>query len=195
MPVAVMEADWEFEIAPDAPVIDAAWPGFVDLRREPERVAELSEQSRLPALRELLLDLNAEGSGLFTSKCDVWNPGEVDADELDADRGSAACALACYVDLLPAEQDAWRTPESCAAWARRMCACVAEAPLRNCRMDVVIRQAFLTATATGVGVTCYITGCGTSDGEAAESLSGGLRAFSHALTAARINDSADIKLQ
>jgi len=37
-----MEADWEFEVGPDtaglaAPVIDACWPGFVDLRHNPER--------------------------------------------------------------------------------------------------------------------------------------------------------------
>jgi hypothetical protein len=27
-----LEADWEFEVGGDAPVIDALWPGFVDLR-------------------------------------------------------------------------------------------------------------------------------------------------------------------
>jgi hypothetical protein len=30
-----MEADWEFEVGGDAPVIDALWPGFVDLRLSP----------------------------------------------------------------------------------------------------------------------------------------------------------------
>ena len=42
-----MEADWEFEIASDAPVIDAAWTGFVDLKLQPERVTEISELSQL----------------------------------------------------------------------------------------------------------------------------------------------------
>lgn len=180
-----MEADWEFEIAPDAPVIDTVWAGFVDLRRQPERVEDISELPQLHALRELLLRLNAEGSGLFTSKCDVWNPGEVDAGEFSADRDSAAGALACYVDVLPAEKDGWPTPESAADWARSICRCVAEMPLRNCRMDMVIRQAFVTATGTSFGTTCYITGCGATKVEAAESLSGALRAFAEAVMFSR----------
>ncbi len=32
-----MEADWEFEVGGDAPVIEAHWPGFVDLRQNPEQ--------------------------------------------------------------------------------------------------------------------------------------------------------------
>jgi len=180
---AAMEADWEFEIASDAPVIDAAWTGFVDLKLQPERVTEISELSQLPALRELLLHLNAEGSRLFTSKCDVWNSGEVEAVELGADRESAGCTLACYVDLLAAEKHAWHTPDSCAAWARRMCVYLAGAALRNCRTDMVIRRAFLSATETGIGVTCYVVGCGSTDVEAAESLSRALRVFSDAVTA------------
>jgi hypothetical protein len=190
-----MEADWEFEIASDAPVIDAAWPGFVDLHREPERVSAISEQAHVPALRDVLLHLNAEGTGLFTSKCDVWNPGAVDADELGANGESTACALACYVDLLPAEKDAWGTPESCAAWARSMCANLAEAPVRNCRIDMVIRRAFFTAAETGIGITSYVVGGGSTEPEAADSLSRALRAFSEAVTATATGDSAGMKLQ
>lgn len=190
-----MEADWEFEIASDAPAIDAAWPGFVNLSRHPERVAEISELSHLPALRELLLQLNAAGSGVFTSKCDVWTPGEVDADELNADRDSVASALACYVDLLPVENIVWRTPESAAAWARSMCACLVEAALHNCRIDLVLRRAFFTAAETGIGVTCYAVGCGCSQVEAAESLTRALRAFSDAVKAIATRNFADIKLQ
>ena len=37
-----MEADWEFEVGGDAPVIEARWPGFVDLRRNPERAMEFA---------------------------------------------------------------------------------------------------------------------------------------------------------
>ena len=38
-----MEADWEIEIGGDAPVIEAHWFGFVDLRIEPSRANELPE--------------------------------------------------------------------------------------------------------------------------------------------------------
>jgi hypothetical protein len=61
-----MEADWEFEVGPDAaglaaPVIDALWPGFVDLRRAPELAWHLPEAAQLPAL--------AEASGKAECRC------------------------------------------------------------------------------------------------------------------------------
>ena len=34
-----MEADWELEIGGDAPVIEAHWTGFVDLRADPSEPA------------------------------------------------------------------------------------------------------------------------------------------------------------
>ena len=55
-----MEADWEVEIGGDAPVIDAQWPGLVDLRANPERVCEIAEASAFPPLADLLLALNSE---------------------------------------------------------------------------------------------------------------------------------------
>ena len=47
-----MEADWEMEIGGSAPVIDAFWAGFEDLRRSPERAGALPESQE------------ASGSGL-----------------------------------------------------------------------------------------------------------------------------------
>ena len=41
-----MEADWEFEVGGDAPVIEACWEGFIDLRKTPERARQLPEAAR-----------------------------------------------------------------------------------------------------------------------------------------------------
>ena len=48
-----MEADWEFEVGPDAaglapPVIEAAWAGFIDLQCAPEQAGDLPEADLLP---------------------------------------------------------------------------------------------------------------------------------------------------
>jgi len=46
-----MEADWEVEVGGGSPVIEALWPGFVDLRLYPERIGEIQEAAgfrRLP---------------------------------------------------------------------------------------------------------------------------------------------------
>ena len=44
-----MEADWEIEVGGKAPVIEARWPGFVDLRLHPERASQFPEAAELPA--------------------------------------------------------------------------------------------------------------------------------------------------
>ena len=38
-----MEADWEFDIDPEAAAIDAHWTGHVDLLRDPEAAYRLPE--------------------------------------------------------------------------------------------------------------------------------------------------------
>ena len=45
-----MEADWEMEIGGSAPVIDAFWAGFEDLRRSPEMAGALPETKKLSGL-------------------------------------------------------------------------------------------------------------------------------------------------
>ena len=107
-----MEADWEVEIGGGAPVIDACWNGFVDLRFDPrtrldtllKRAQGLPESKNLPELAEALVRLNGLRSPVWTSKCDVWpvlDANAFDAGELDAPWDEATHAWACYIDLVP----------------------------------------------------------------------------------------------
>jgi hypothetical protein len=84
-----MEADWEVEIGGGAPVIEALWPGFVDLRSHPDRLGEIAEAATFPPLAVLLRALNSPESPVWTSKCDVWEP--------------ETAALAAYIDMLPSD--------------------------------------------------------------------------------------------
>src|SRR5215469_6161589 len=115
-----MEADWEVEIAPDAPVIDGAWAGLVDLRHIPERVNEIGEVVELSALTDVLLRLNSADSPVWTAKCDFWAVEEFDPDEMAVEPGEARVAIACYLDLLPTDDRAWRTLDEIADWSRQM---------------------------------------------------------------------------
>jgi hypothetical protein len=138
-----MEIDWEVEIGGGTPVIEALWPGFVDLRQSPERITEIAEAAAFPALARLLLTLNGSQSPVWTAKCDVWEPetdeaassGEVElaqgdhrnsdsVDCLQDDSPVGDRALACYVDLLPREGMVfarWQEAENtCRAWVARM---------------------------------------------------------------------------
>jgi hypothetical protein len=175
-----MECDWEFEIAPDAPVIDGAWPRYVDLRQHPEHASHLPEADALPALAEALARLNAANSTVWTSKCDVWVPEVFDPDELDASPGQGTDALACYIDLLPAG-DKWPTIDAIAKWCRELCVALRVRQMRQCRADLVVRRAFLAADHSGLGVTAYLSACGATSADARESLATAMGLFADAV--------------
>ncbi len=166
-----MECDWEIEIASDAPVIDGAWDGFIDLRLDPTRVSQIEESAQFPALADMLVRLNTASSPIWTAKCDVWTVDEVDPGELDADVATAREALGCYVDLLPSDPALFSTLDASADWCRRLCLDLHGQPARDCRFDAVIRRAFLTPEIVGLGITAYLTACGSSKSEAAMALS------------------------
>ena len=183
-----MEADWEFELdgdaqAPKPPVIDAPWPGFVDLRSSPERAWELPEAAQFPGLAEVLIKLNEVSSPVRTSKCDVWprlEPDEFDPDELDAPSGCVS-AMGCYIDLLHRDDRQWAMPDTAAEDCIHVCTLLRDVPLRCCRVDLVIRHACITPELMGLGMTSYFTSCGGSDAEAAVTLQAALAAFADAL--------------
>ncbi len=165
-----MEADWEVEIGGGAPIIDAAWAGLVDLRRSPERAAELAEAGDLPALGEALKTQNGADSPVWTSKCDVWRPEVFDRDELDAVDGEDVQAIACYIDLLAEEAEAWSTHKAAVVWCQDTCGRLRCRNLRNCRVDLVVRRACFTSEQDGsegeYGVTVYLTACGATYSDA-----------------------------
>jgi hypothetical protein len=182
-----MEVDWEYEIGLDAPVIDAAWSGFIDLRLEPQRVRELAETAQFPALGAALVRLNGAGSPVWTSKCDVWpllDPAEWDADELNAPPERATHAMGCYIDLLPADGLHWNTPEIAEDVSRLFCAKLKSLPLRYSRADLVIRHAIVAPGRLDFGITAYLTACGASTDEATLALGSALGAFADAILAA-----------
>jgi hypothetical protein len=179
-----MEADYEFEVGGDAPVIEAHWAGFVDLRRAPERAGKLPEIVQFPALAEALTKLNAADSTVWTSKCDFWphlEPDEFDPDELDAPPGCAAHAMGCFIDLLPNSDQPWTLPAQAEKACKRICGLLNAVPLACCRVDLVIRRAFITPELMDLGVTAYLTACGESFSAAEKTLEAALAAFTDAL--------------
>jgi hypothetical protein len=177
-----MEADWEFEVGGDAPIIDAHWPGFVDVRDCPARVHDIAETEMLPGLAPALLILNKTGSPVWTCKSDVFVPEQIAPDELAATAEEAKSAIACYVDMLMRSEHAWDLPSKAERDCRNLCARMREIPLRCCRVDLVVRRAFET-NLNDLGATVYLTACGQTLAAARERLAECLGAFAQ-LTAA-----------
>ena len=175
-----MEADWEVEVGGGAPVIEALWPGFVDLRQNSERIGEIQEAAIFPALAGLLLSLHEAGSPVWTAKCDLWEP---EANE-----------LACYIDLLPVAGVVfaqWKQAEAC---CRESVALLTSVPLPECRVDLIVRQAIVGET-EGFGVTAYLSATGRDRSEAAETLAAALVAFAGAIPRVATPETATSKLQ
>jgi hypothetical protein len=166
---ASMDADWEFEVGHDSPVIAGRWEGMIDLRGEPQRVREIAETQMLPGLAEGLVRLNAEKSPVWTSKTDVFVPEEVDPDELSASSEDAASAIGCYVDVLMREGWTWDSAAAAERACRKICDRLKGIPLDRCRVDMVIREAH-GAGSNQLGATAYLTACGRTPKAAGDRL-------------------------
>ncbi|WP_348264806.1 hypothetical protein P8935_09765 [Telmatobacter sp. DSM 110680] len=158
-----MEADWEFEIGNDAPIIEAHWAGFVDLRVEPARASQLAETQQLPGLAEALERLNAINSPVWTCKTDVFVPGHIDPDELDAAGEESSHSIACYVDLLMRSDQQWNLPFKAERSCKVLCAQLRNIPLRCCRIDLIVRQAHIESDLNDLGATAYLSACGSTE--------------------------------
>lgn len=186
-----MEADWEVEIGGDGPVIEARWAGFIDLRLAPELATELDEVKIFPPLGLALVELNTPGSAVWSAKCDAWlqlEEGTWDADELDAACDEALCAAACYIDLLASDPASALGEDH----ARSMVRQLRTEPLPRCRVDLIVRRAWMSASLPdqdsdpahlpfSTGLTAYLTACGASKPAAEAQLAECLRRFAHIL--------------
>lgn len=190
-----MEADWEVEVGGKARVIEAQWAGFVDLRAAPEDARRLMEAGQLPALAPALARLNAAGSPVWTSKCDVWPLDGFDPDELDAPRETALRGMGCYIDLLPGREGQWPTADAAAAWCQRLCARLREIALRGCRVDCVVRGAHIDGEELVYGVTAYLGAAGPDAAAASDVLSAALAAFADSVAGIQPPAAAASKLQ
>jgi len=166
-----MEIDWEFEVGGGAPVIDARWPGFVDLHLEPERIAEISEAARFPPLSALLLALNADDSPLWTSKCDFWRS--------EADSLPDAVLLACYIDLLPLAGEVFHQPNEAENFCRALAARLDPLSIAQCAVELVIRSAVAGAM-EGFGVTAYLSAETAGQSAVTQALTAAFEAFAAA---------------
>jgi hypothetical protein len=186
-----MEADWEFEIGGDAPIIDACWLGFVDLRWHPQQhsgtaklLKRIPEAVAFPPLAGVLERLNQQRSPVWTSKCDFWPSlasGEFDADEMDATEVEAAHAMGCYIDLLPRSDQQWNFPKKLVSDCKHLCDRLRAMPLRCCRVDLMVRRARITPDLMDTGITAYLTGCGKTVTDARQALAAALEAFADVL--------------
>lgn len=155
-----MEADWTAEIGPGLAIMDADWPGFIDLRRNAEAIHELPEAGACPGLAEALAQLNAARSPVFTCKCDAWalDASDLDPYEFDASASNCRSGAAAYIDVLVRAGELYRSFEWHEQLARRAAEHLRSLGMAGGRVDLVIRAAEC-AGISGFGITLYAAAC------------------------------------
>lgn len=184
-----MEVDWEIEIGRDAPIIEAHWNGFVDLRAHPERVSELSECCALPELANALVRLNGPASPVWTTKTDVFTPDPIDPDEMNASLDESLCAIACYVDIVQRDARSWDSLPKAERDCEALCSGLRTSALRCCRTDIIVRKA-LVGSADSLGATVYFTACGSTVAEAKSRIGHCIMAFTQVIVSIRPESAA-----
>jgi hypothetical protein len=138
-----MLAEFTVDLGPQSPALELPWAAadaqFVDLRAEPERVAELPEMLVFPSLREFLLAVNARQSPLASAKCDAWSTAELAEEELSF---GAPLKFVCYVDLVFVDAVQRASLEQHQAFAQRVCELLARAPELPCALELVLRRCY-----------------------------------------------------
>ncbi|HEY0758987.1 MAG TPA: hypothetical protein VGD59_07015 [Acidisarcina sp.] len=142
--------------------VDLAETGSNPLASSSARVEQIAEARDHPVLASALTRLNAAGSRVFTSKCDVWELAseEIDPSEFDA-AGVSDFGMACYVDVVfrdavEVASFAWQE-----GWMRRTVERLRAIRLRCAAVELVLRGAEIHGCA-GFAVSVYVSGCGAS---------------------------------
>jgi hypothetical protein len=162
-----MEADWSAEIGPGLPEIHVPWEGFVDLRRAPDALTIIPEAVRSAELARALSSLNSNGSPVFTAKSDLWtiDQAEIDPYEFAACPEDTRCGWASYIDIVERDAGHRASFPFHETRAKKLVADLHASTLRNGRVDLVIRAAFVNGQ-QGYGISLYAAGCGANDGTA-----------------------------
>ncbi len=104
-----MDADWSVELGRDHPALEFPWSSpdgsqrYIELHREPDRLADIPEATRFPELGEFLRAMNQQQLPWLTAKCDVWLEDELDEAEAIY---NARLKLCSYVDLVARDEAA-----------------------------------------------------------------------------------------
>lgn len=186
-----MNSDWSVECGADDPWVVIPWTGatesdpslrFIDLRAEPQRVREISEAARSPALAEALTAWNTAGP-LLTAKCDVWQYADSLFDAFDLP--GYAHAHASYIDLLPAAAALHASFVAMEERLRRGSRVVESLPIPDARCEWTLRRARIQDAACadaprdGFACTLYVWGYGSDEPWAAQAWAHALRALIH----------------
>jgi len=170
-----MQADYSVELGADDSILAVPWSSptvnhrFIDLRRFPERLGEIPEARKLPALAEFLTAVNSQKSVLQTAKCDAWFSTEISEEEAIF---GASCKFGSYVDVVFVSSSTRTSFPDHERFAEGLANLLARAPEIPAALEAVVRRAHFEVdkpdlfVEEGFYFTLYVFGYGDEQEDA-----------------------------
>jgi hypothetical protein len=182
-----MDADFSVELGSEDPVLDFPWTdpdgrlAYFDLKRPPEKLAQVEEGKQFPELAEFLRAINSAISAVESAKCDVWATEELSAEEAIF---GASHKFASYVDLVFSRADHRESFPLHERFAKRLVELLRQTPETPSAAEVFVRRAYYDKegkTRDGFYFTIYVSGYGDDEGRARQNWEIALKLVAHAV--------------
>jgi len=182
-----MDADFSIELGRDDPVLDFPWTdaagklAYFDLKRRPERIAQVEEAQKFPELGEFLRTVNSARSAVESAKCDAWATEELSAEE---DVFNASRKFASYVDLVFSNTNDRGSFPRHEQFVKRLVALLRRAPELSASAEVCVRRCYFvesSATREGFYFTVYVNGYGNDEAAAWQNWAIGMKLVGSAI--------------
>jgi hypothetical protein len=179
-----MDADFSVELGNDDPVLEFPWAdplgrlAYVNLKRHPEMLSQISETQQYPELTEFLRSVNSARSSLESAKCDVWVTEEMVPEE---EIFGASHKFASYVDVVFSDEAARLSFASHEQFAKRLVALLRRAPELSSSVEACVRRCFFSGEQQGFYFSLYVNGYGNDEIEARKSWAIGMTLVANAI--------------
>ncbi len=176
-----MDADFSIELCKEDPVLDFPWKdptgrlAYVDLKRQPDLIAQVEEARKFPELGEFLGMVNSARSVVESAKCDTWTATDLTPEE---DIYDASQKFASYIDLVFSHSDERWSFEQHERFAERWTELLRRAPELSTSAEICVRRCFFGEEANvrdGFYFTVYINGYGNDEEDARKNWSIGTK--------------------
>lgn len=184
----VMQADFAVELGSQDDCLEVPWVSpdgklrYLDLKRQPELLLEITEARDNQDLAEFLAAINSSKSIFETAKCDTWVTNELaEEDEIYG----ATWKFGCYVDIIFAETGEQISFEHHEKFVRSITQLLSHAPDIPAAAEFIVRRCYYPQghgeVREGLGITLYSYGYGDDAVESRQRWAIGLKVLRNAI--------------
>ena len=182
-----MDADFSVELGREDPVLDFPWTdpsgrlSYVDLKRNPESMAQVEEAVRFQELGEFLRVLNSARSTVETAKCDAWSTTDLTPEEEIYD---VPHKFASYVDVVLSDTTTRLSLPVHELFTRKVVELLRRTPETPSAAELCVRRCYFNENGRvveGYYFTVYVSGYGGDDVTARQNWGVGLKLMGNAI--------------